>query len=204
MIATSQTFSAARGDARSDLAERRSSLDTDRHDGPKLAISVLVVLAAVIGISLFARSPRERFTINDAAYTLLYGQADATWTQRTSQLIVAEPHVADRLAGVIEDGSVDGVRRGLALDALASAGGQPAQAAMIAALSSRVVKADPVYPLLLSRLGQLASPTSRTMAFLERTNTEARRDGSDQLAYAAEQTLAEANGHRSHAGRSSD
>ncbi len=156
-------------------------------DGRKLVVSIVVVLAAVTALTIFSGS-HPTFTTTDAEYALATGPVSEQWVERTSALLADNPQLADRLARLIQSSTIDGLQRGMALDALARTGHEVEQSAMIAALSSPALQNDPAYPSLLARLGQIETPTPATLAFVNATATQARRDGADSLAFAAEET----------------
>jgi hypothetical protein len=129
-------------------------------------------------------------------HTLIYGRVNAEWIARTSQLVAARPELAARLGRIASSNAVDDVRRGQALDALARAGSEPAQQAMRATLTALAAADDPVYPVLLGKLGQLTAPSAETLSYVSVQRMRAFDDGNEQLAYAAQQTLDDVYGHR--------
>ena len=149
----------------------------ERNDQKKLKVTAGLVAAAVIGLTMQAHGARGKLTAATAERALVYGSVDATWTQRAAALIAADPAAASEFGRIAASTSVDGVRRGLALDALALAGTDAAQAAMRDALSAPATQADPTYPLLLVRLGKLESAASARHARNVPSLTASRRRG---------------------------
>jgi hypothetical protein len=168
----------------------------ERNDGKKLKVTAGLVAAGVIGLTMQAQGARHNLTPGAAEHALVYGHVDATWVQRTGKLAADNPELAKELGRIAQSTSLDGVRRGQALDALAQAGSDEAQKAMRDALAARAVMADPTYPLLVTRLGQISVPTSQTLAFVEVTRGKALSEGNAELAMAAQQTLDDVYGHR--------
>jgi hypothetical protein len=168
----------------------------DRNDSRKLKVTAGLVAAGVIGLTVQAQGGRNTMNADAAERNLVYGQVDASWVKRTSKLVQAEPELAARLERIAISKSVDDVRRGQVLDALAQAGTEPAQKAMRETLAALQQQGDPVYPVLLARLGQLTSPSQDTLSYVSVARVRAVDDGNGDVAYAAQQTLDAAYGHR--------
>jgi hypothetical protein len=166
----------------------------DRNDSLKLKITTGAVAAAVIGLTVQAHGHRNDMTAATAEHTLVYGQVNSDWVNRTGKLIAAEPELAARLEHIAVSNAVDDVRRGQVLDALAQAGCEPAQKAMRETLTT--LNREPVYPMLLARLGQLTAPSAETLSYVSVQRMRAFNDGNSELAYSAQQTLDEVYGHR--------
>jgi hypothetical protein len=165
-----------------------------RNDSKKLKITTGAVAAAVIGLTVQAHGHRNDITGAVAEHTLVYGHVDSDWIKRTSKLIAAEPDMAARLERIAVSNGVDDVRRGQVLDALAQAGSEPAQKAMRETLTA--LDHEPVYPVLLARLGQLTTPSAETLSYVSVQRMRGFDEGNSELAYAAQQTLDEVYGHR--------
>jgi hypothetical protein len=120
----------------------------------------------------------------------------AGWVAEATALMQAHPEMSARIGRLAESAQVDGVARGLILDALAKADNESAQEALRHALQTRTVEDDATYPLLLERLGRISLPTGETMAFLEETHDRAMATGDRQLGAATDSALSEAYAHR--------
>jgi phosphohistidine phosphatase SixA len=156
--------------------------------------------AALVAVSLLPAAHggrRERLTVDGATRALVYGQADASWTRRTAELVAGDADAARALAHVAEASNVDGVVRSRALDALAAAGDAPAQEAMRHALSSPALRADATYPMLVARLAG-ESPTFDTLIYLAQLRESAKSASQLEVAEAAAPVC-----HRLHQARAS-
>jgi hypothetical protein len=168
----------------------------ERNDGKKLKVTAGLVAAGVIGLTVQAQGGRNTMNAAAAEHTLVYGHVDREWVKRTSKLVEAEPELAQRLERIAVSTSVDDVRRGQVLDALAQAGTEPAQKAMRETLTALAQHEDAVYPLLLTKLGQVSSPSLDTVAYVSVARMRAFNEGNGEVAFAAQQTLDSVYGHR--------
>ena len=168
----------------------------ERNDSKKLKVTVGLVAVGVIGLTVQAEGARKNLTPEGAERALVYGHVDASWVKRTGKLAAQNPQLAAELGRITQSTKLDGVRRGQALDALAQAGSDAAQKAMRDALAAPSVMADPTYPMLVTRLGQVSAPSTQTLSFVEVTRGKAIAEGNAELAMAAQQTLDDVYGHR--------
>jgi hypothetical protein len=178
------------------LRSRRVKETMERNDGRKLKITTGLVAAAVIGLTVQAQGGHNDMNADMAEHTLVYGRVDQAWIARTSQLVAAQPELAARLGRIASSNAVDDVRRGQVLDALARAGSDSAEKAMRESLTALSTAGDPVYPVLLGKLGQLTAPSAETLSYVSVQRMRAFDDGNEQLAFAAQQTLDDVYGHR--------
>jgi len=128
---------------------------------------------------------RAAMTVDAATRALVYGGADATWTDRAAALVAQNSDAARALGRVAEAANVDGVARARALEALGRAGSVEAQEAMRHALSSPTVRGDAAYPMLVARLSALPAPTFDTLVYLAQLRSAATDAGQLELAEAA-------------------
>ena len=140
------------------------ALAAHHDDGRKLMVSIAIVVAVVTALGAFAGT-HAVYTIDDAEYALVNGPVNEQWVQRTSALLAENPQLADRLARLAQSSTIDSLQRGMVLAALARTGRGVEQHAMVTALATPALEADPAYPFLLARLGEVAAPTNETLAF---------------------------------------
>ena len=154
----------------------------------KIKITIGLTGAALVAASLLPSAyggRREPITVEGATQALVYGQADATWTRRTAELVAGDAEAARAIAHVAEATNVDGVARSRALDALAAAGDANAQEWMRHALSAPSVRADATYPMLVARLAGVEAPTFETLIYLAQLRESAKSAGQLEVAEAS-------------------
>lgn len=164
----------------------------ERKSGNAMKITIGLVGAGLLSASLFSSGASDAFagrraamTVDAATRALVYGGADASWTDRAAALAAKDGDAARAIGRVAESANVDGVARARALEALGRAGSVDAQEAMRHALSSPVVRSDAAYPLLVARLSALPSPTFDTLLYLAQLRANATDAGQLDLADAA-------------------
>jgi hypothetical protein len=168
----------------------------ERNDGKKLKITIAAVAIGVVGLTVQAEGARKTMSASEAERTLVYGTPDGKWTSQAARLAAADDAVAVELGRIAQSTSVDDARRGMALDALAQAGSDAAQSSLRDALSSPALRNDPAYPLFVVRLGQVRSPSAATVEFVSTLRQQAFGANDGELAFATQETLDAAYGHR--------
>ena len=139
----------------------------ERKSGKAMKITFGLVGAGLLTAGMLSsatgahRGGRAALTVDTATRALVYGGADAAWTERAAALVAADGEAARAIGHVAEAANVDAAARARALDALGRAGSVEAQQAMRHALSSPTFRGDPAYPLLVARLSSLSTPTLR-------------------------------------------
>jgi hypothetical protein len=163
----------------------------ERKSGKAMKITFGLVGAGLLTAGMLSSATgaqgggRATMTVNAATRALVYGGADATWTDRAAALIAQNGEAARALGRVAEAENVDGVARARALEALGRAGSVDAQEAMRHALSSPTVRGDAAYPMLVARLSALPTPTFDTLMYLAQLRSTALDAGQLELAEAA-------------------
>jgi hypothetical protein len=172
----------------------------ERKSGRAIKITVGLVGAGLFAASVLGaeRGPRADATVDGVTRALVYGGADARWTERAAALAAADADAARAIGRVAEATNIDGATRDRALDALERAGTVEAQAAMREALSAPPVRGDAGYPMLVARLSAVETPTFETLVYLAQLRATATTAGQLALAEAASPVC-----HRLHQARAS-
>jgi hypothetical protein len=163
----------------------------ERKSGKAMKITFGLVGAGLLTAGMVSsatgaqRGACAAMTVETATRALVYGGADATWTDRAAALVADNGDAARALGRVAEAENVDGMARSRALEALGRAGSVDAQAAMRHALSSPTVRGDAAYPMLVARLSALPTPTFDTLVYLAQLRASAIDAGQLELAEAA-------------------
>ena len=126
-------------------------------------ITLAVVGGALAALMMFPSAAKPSLTVDDAARSLIYGKADATWTARAAEMAKSDAVAATNLRKLAESTNVDSLGRAKVLDALAQAGTPAAEAALFQALCSTSARNDGTYPLLMAGLDG-GSPTHQGRA----------------------------------------
>src|SRR4051794_39326601 len=106
-----------------------------RNSGKAMKITFGLVGAGLLTAGLLSPATgatgdgRAAMTVDAATRALIYGGADASWTDRAAALVAHDGDAARALGRVVEAENVDGVARARALDALGRAGSVEAQQA---------------------------------------------------------------------------
>ncbi len=171
----------------------------ERKSGTAMKITMGLVGAGLLAASVVpASGGRRADTVDGVTRALVYGAADASWTERAAALAAGNGEAARALGHVAEATNLDGNARDHALEALARAGTVDAQAAMRHALAAAPVRADAAYPILVARLANVESPTFDTLVYLAQLRASATAAGELALAEAASPVC-----HRLHQARAS-
>jgi hypothetical protein len=162
-----------------------------------MKVTIGAVAAGLAMLSLLpAPAGHVAMTPDTAARALVFGRADAAWTEHASELAAMSPAFANRLSQLARSNQVSPLGRGAALDALVRAGTPEAQSSLRAALAADTVREDSAYPLLLARLGAVKSPTVETIAYLDHVHRAAVQAQASELASASASALSDAVSHR--------
>ncbi len=86
---------------------------------------------------------------------------------RAAGLLRLHPELCERLVALVGDSSLGFEGKVALLDLLAGVGHAEGRAALVAALSRDVVRADPDYPAMVARLGLVREPDEQTVSFTQ-------------------------------------